>query len=40
MPSSETADAAGPAVVHRKRPGFGIEIDPAKAEKQTPVKFG
>jgi L-rhamnonate dehydratase len=30
---------AGEKIALPERPGFGIEIDPAKAEKQTPVKF-
>jgi len=29
----------GEKIALPERPGFGIEIDPAKAEKQTPVKF-
>jgi L-alanine-DL-glutamate epimerase-like enolase superfamily enzyme len=30
----------GAKIALPERPGFGIEIDPAKAEKQTAVKFG
>jgi len=30
----------GARIALPERPGFGIEIDPAKAEKQTAVKFG